>query len=263
MINHLSEEQVNDLLDAKLSPAVETESRSHLAECAGCMESANRTAAVIAAALEVRLAVQPSENLWPAIARKTIYLEQSVWRRNPWIYTVILTAVFFTALTVWMIVARPWERLARQRPGSVAVAASSTSVADARRELATLRSMSNTDASKIRSLRKLVRVVAGDPAQRLWTDFFAVVETIESAGDRRKVLLDVVPFTTGKPQVAEKILASAEPMLSSANKMDVLVALAKTGSVSTPALRERYLDVTMSISSPKNRARAEEALKQE
>ena len=103
-------------------------------------------------------------------------------------------------------------------------------------------------------------VVAGDPTQQLWTDFFAVVETIESAADRRKVLLDVVPFATGKSAVAAMIIKSVGPMRSSSNKTDVLIALAKTGSVSTAALRERFLDVTLSIPSQSDRARAQEAL---
>jgi hypothetical protein len=42
--------------------------------------------------------------------------------------------------------------------------------------------------------------------------------------------------------------------------VDVLVALAKAGGVSTPALNELYLDATMTISSPKDRERALDAL---
>jgi hypothetical protein len=56
------------------------------------------------------------------------------------------------------------------------------------------------------------------------------------------------------------IIAAVEPMRSSSNKADVLVALARAGGVSTPVLNELYLDATMTISSPKDRQRALDAL---
>lgn len=117
-----------------------------------------------------------------------------------------------------------------------------------------------SDATKVRELRRVLPTVGADSAERLWTNFFAVVARIESAADRRKVLLDVVPFGVGKPAVTGLIIDSVEPMLSSSNKSDLLVALARSGSVNTDALRERYLNVTLSISSENDRARAQDAL---
>jgi hypothetical protein len=255
MSAHLSLEQVNDLLDARLSPAVEDETRLHLGECSACMTEANRIAAVVAAAREMRVEVVPRQNLWHAIAFHTVAVPRSRSGRNPWIYTVVLTAIVFSALATWLFVSRPWERELRVPP---AVAGGIT-VAQAGRDLGALRQMPNSDA-KIRTLRKIVPAAAKDPVQQLWTDFFEIVETIESAADRRTVLLDVVRATPGNAKVTAMIIAAVEPMRSSSNKADVLVALARAGGVSTPVLNELYLDATMTISSPKDRERALDAL---
>ncbi|MEP6508962.1 MAG: hypothetical protein ABJC63_12130 [Gemmatimonadales bacterium] len=257
MIDHLDESDINDLLDSRLGRDRENDSRLHLSECADCMNSTNRIAAIITAAIEARVAVQPDRNLWPAISRATIYSGGRRDARNPWIYTIVLTCLVSSSITLWLVVSPPWARqAARKTPVQIEAR---PDIGEARRSLIALLK-ERSDATKVRELGRVVPIVGADSAERLWTNFFAVVSTIESAADRRKVLLDVVPFSVGKPAVTGLIIDSVEPMLSSSNKRDVLVALARSGSVVTDALRERYLNVALSISSENDRARAQDAL---
>ncbi|MEM7357285.1 MAG: zf-HC2 domain-containing protein [Acidobacteriota bacterium] len=59
---------LDDLVDGRLSAALQADAEAHLAGCAGCREQLAELEALLAAVDELPHTLEPPENLWPAIA---------------------------------------------------------------------------------------------------------------------------------------------------------------------------------------------------
>ena len=208
-MQHLSEEAINDLLDARLSEALEHEAHSHLQMCVQCMGAMNRIAAVIAAAPEARSIASPPYDLWPAIARRAAFDPR---RRRSWI--IVLLAVIAIVMATLFLVSRQ-----------------------------------SSERSRSRALSPADALIQLEQATATGSDHY-----------KAKKLIALVDYARRDPGFTAEILESAKPISSSNDKLNVLVALAEAGAISTDELRAVYLDVARSITSTTGLPRAIDAL---
>ena len=71
---HLSNEQLDDYVDAVMDRAARADADAHLATCARCQYALEETRALLATATSERAAVPAPPELWPLVASSTIYL---------------------------------------------------------------------------------------------------------------------------------------------------------------------------------------------
>ena len=90
--------------------------------------------------------------------------------------------------------------------------------------------------------------------------FFRVAATIPSSGDLAGVLDDVVKYAAKSSDVALGVLTASAHIASSADRSNVLIALADAGAIRTPALRDAYLRVAQDIPSSSDMRNTLEAL---
>jgi len=90
--------------------------------------------------------------------------------------------------------------------------------------------------------------------------FFRTVATIPSSTDLSNVLEIAIPFAAKSNDVALAIIAADTLVASSTDRSDVLIALAGSGAIRTPATRDAYLRVAQGIPSSTDMRNALEAL---
>ncbi|HEX6575042.1 MAG TPA: hypothetical protein VF042_08710 [Gemmatimonadaceae bacterium] len=172
MMQHLAEETINDLLDARLSEMLEREAHSHLQECVECMGAMNAIAAVIAAAPEARIVASPLYDLWPAIADHAGIQRR---RRRPWI-VVLLVIIAIAAATLFLV-----SRQSREPSGNTAL-----SPANARIRLGQAIA-TESDHYKATKLIALVDYARKDP--RFTAEILESAKAISSSNDKLSVLI--------------------------------------------------------------------------
>ena len=252
MSDHLTDEQVNDVIDARLGLEARQSAMDHLDHCDDCRLTVNRIATVINLAATLQLPVEPSRDLWPALSHRTVHARAI---RGPWLFTLIFAVLVISATSVWLERTRPWERVATE---VVAEPEYQASDAEILRMLATLEG-SVSDATKRKELDRLAASVFRSSSQPVRLRFFRSVEGIQSDGEKRRLLLLLLSNADDTVTTAAFIEA-ARTIGSTAQRAEVLAALAGQPSMGNAALRLRYLDAVEEIPGARDRAHARSAL---
>jgi hypothetical protein len=90
--------------------------------------------------------------------------------------------------------------------------------------------------------------------------FFKTIVTIPSSTDLSNVLEIAIPFAAKSNDIALAIIAADTMVASSTDRSNVLIALAESGAVRTPAARDAYLHAVQGIASSTDMRNALEAL---
>jgi len=90
--------------------------------------------------------------------------------------------------------------------------------------------------------------------------FFSAVATLPSSGDHARVLMDIMEHGRKDASVVVDIMHSVQGIASAGDKARVLVQAASEGLVTTRALRDKYLEAALTISSSGDYRRVMEAL---
>ncbi|MBW8768377.1 MAG: M56 family metallopeptidase, partial [Gemmatimonadetes bacterium] len=106
---------------------------------------------------------------------------------------------------------------------------------------------SSTDKTNLMSTLAPKYLARNDAALR--DAFFKTVVTIPSSTDLSNVLEIAIPFAAKSNDVALAILAADTLVASSTDRSNVLIALAGSGAVRTPAVRDAYLRAVQGIPS--------------
>jgi len=106
----------------------------------------------------------------------------------------------------------------------------------------------SSDGEKAELLRATVKRYFENDDETLRNAFFDVAQTISSDGEKREVLNAVLPFAQ-RPSVLLGVLETAQQISSDGEKSELLVTILKRRLISDPALRERFMKVTRTLSS--------------
>jgi hypothetical protein len=85
--------------------------------------------------------------------------------------------------------------------------------------------------------------------------YFETYETLQSAGDRSRVLISAVAFGHGDPAVTEAIIVGTHRIDSSGDQARTLISVADARLLTTPRLRDAYAAAAKRIESDGDRAR--------
>ncbi len=252
MSMHLREEEINAIADLRGRPVDSRETSRHLDECPECRQNVAVIAAVMTAAGELRQPIVPARDLWPSVSGRTVYTRSI---RGPWLYTIIFSVLVIAGTSTWLERTRPWERVRTSVEEAVAPVASDAELASI---LITLRGDAS-DAGKRVELARMAPAVFRGRNLPLREEFFATVSTIRSDGERRALLLKLMPYSN-EIAVAAAMIDAVTPMQSTSGAADVLIGLAENSAITTNELRVRYLRVADGWESKEDGRRARAAL---
>jgi hypothetical protein len=175
--------------------------------------------------------------------------------RGPWLFTVIFSVLVVSGTSVWLERTRPWERVATQIVSEPEYRASDVEIS---RLLAALDG-NLSDATRRRELDRLAPAVFRSSNPVIRAEFFQSVQKIQSDGEKRRLLLLLMPHAADV-SLTPGFIQSARTIGSSSDKAEVLGAIADAPSMTEPSLRLLYLDAVESISSERDRSHARSAL---
>ena len=119
------------------------------------------------------------------------------------------------------------------------------------------------DVSSSGDKASVLKTVAAPALSRNRADlrraFFDALGTVMSSGDRRDVLLAAIPYGHTNSAVTIEVLEATLNITSSADKAQVLIAVAQQRLLTSPSVREAYLKAAKQIASSSDYARVLQA----
>jgi hypothetical protein len=252
MSQHLTDGQMNDVIDSRLPLGERQAVMGHLDNCDDCRSALHRLGGVVRLAPELQRPAVPSRDLWPALSRKTVH-SKSI--RGPWLFTLILAVLTISGTSVWLERTRPWERVTTQIVSEPAYQASDPEIL---RLLASLQP-TVSDADRRKELDRLAPAVFKSTDPTVHLQFFRSVRAIKSAGEKRRLLMMLLPYAVDTLATAAMIEAARE-ISSTSQRAEVLASIADQPVMQNQALRLLYLDAVEEIDSNRDKALARSAL---
>lgn len=107
-------ELLNDFVDGRLEPELQSETETHLGQCADCRHEVEALRRLLADAGRLPRSIEPSHNLWPGVAQR---LDAGNRRRRPFLrprYAVAAVALLAVAFSLTQVrTKKARERTAR------------------------------------------------------------------------------------------------------------------------------------------------------
>lgn len=122
MTGHLSESELNDLIDGRLAPGEQTRAIRHLADCQRCVEERDALAHVVTISQSARTPLAAPDELWTLVSASTIHeraLRRRVLRSMRGVLVVGALALVAATAAVTLWVARGASGLFPSAPGLV------------------------------------------------------------------------------------------------------------------------------------------------
>lgn len=106
---HLSESELNDLIDGRLAPGAHTQAIRHLADCQHCVEERDALARVVTLSQQARTPLAAPDELWSMVSASTIHeraLRRRVLRSMRGVLVVGALAIMAATAALTLFVAR-------------------------------------------------------------------------------------------------------------------------------------------------------------
>ena len=89
--------------------------------------------------------------------------------------------------------------------------------------------------------------------------YFTTAATISSSGDLRNVLDGALPYVGKSTEQALMLISASNSIVSSGDLAEVLIGLVNAGGLTTPKVREAFLDAAAAVASSEDRSRVLES----
>ena len=117
---HLSESELNDLIDGRLAPGAHTQAIRHLADCQHCVEERDALARVVTLSQQARTPLAAPDELWAMVSASTIHervLRRRVLRSMRGVLVVGALAIMAATAGLTLFVARGANGMIPPMPG--------------------------------------------------------------------------------------------------------------------------------------------------